>query len=187
MIHERLKTLSRPFHDHLESHPINQNLFSKNASASDYYQFLSLQYSLFLPIEVKLFDFIPDFFHYGITFHSRAIEAEHELTSLNLPLPEIRFDASSITDFTSALASLYILEGSRHGAIVILKTIRPLMLPEHPFLFLKTDPSAFMAEWKSIIKVMQEYTSTRTLEDTLILNVCQLYLEIERFYNEYHM
>lgn len=182
---EQLKNLSKPFHDSLENNPINQNLFSKNVSIFDYYRFLSLQYIIFTALENKIDCFLPQFSEYGIIYVSRALEAKKELEAHGISLPSISFDASFINDFSSALASLYLLEGSRHGAMVILKSIRPFMPSDYIFLFLETNPSVFMQQWKIITKIIQEKSATKEFRSKLILDVCKLYLEIESFYNDY--
>lgn len=185
MTSERLKNLSKPFHDTLESHLINQNLFSQSATVSDYYRFLSLQYIVFTALEDKIQPFLSRFSEYAIVYVSRASQAKQELVACGIPLPKISFDASFITDFSSALASLYLLEGSRHGAMVILKSIRSFMPSDYNFLFLETNPSDFIQQWKNITSAMQSYSTTKKLHNKLVLDVCKLYLEIEGFYNDF--
>ncbi len=185
MLSERIKKLSKPFHDNLESKSINQNLFSQNASINDYQRFLSLQYVIFTALDSKLNHFLPQFEKYGIVYIPRGLEAKKELEAYNIPLPKVSFDASFITDFSSAIAALYITEGSRHGAMVILKSIRSFMPSDYRFLFLQTNPSLFMQQWKIIIQTIEDYSNTKEKQKKLILDVCKLYLELESFYDEY--
>lgn len=185
MTPEQIKKLSKPFHDNLENNSINQKLFSHNANIGDYHRFLSLQYAIFSALDSKINHYLTQFSEYGIIYSLRGLEAKKELEAYGVPLPELSFDASFITDFSSALAALYIIEGSRHGAIVILKSIRSFMPSDYQFFFLQINPPLFMQQWKIILRTIEDYSNTQKSQNKLILDVCKLYLEIEGFYHEF--
>lgn len=174
MFLERLKTLSKPFHDELEHHSINQRLFGKEVSLEDYGEFLRLQYIIFRSLEQEIVRCSPSLLKMGVEYHYRAPLAAQELEALNIGVDEenILFE---INDLSSVLASVYLLEGSRHGAMVLLKMLRTIMPADHSFLFLESNPQDFMIRWKRMTQVLQEYASDKEIENTFILNVCRLY------------
>lgn len=185
MFSDRLKSLTKPFHDELEHHRINQKLFNKNGSIEDYCEFLQIQHFIVSSLEHQIESYYAPLLELGITYDYRAPLAEQELKLLNFPSCEEKNKNFHIDDFSSVLAAVYLLEGSRHGAMVLLKMLKPILPEAHPFLFLQSNPHEFMIRWKAIIDSLERYASTKELENQLILDVCRLYTEMRLAYDNH--
>lgn len=182
---EKLKKLTKPFHDILETHPSNTPLFSEEATRHDYHDFLAIQYGVCALLEAKIDQ--SNLNDYPVVYRSRVDTLKKEFESLNMPLPKIASHSPSGCDggiFVS-LAALYLLEGSRHGAFMILAKIKKLMPDNYPFYFLETNKEEFFGNWGNIMQTISTVVTTKELEDKFILNVCQLYLDIESIYDRF--
>ena len=70
---------------------------------------------------------------YNINFISRSLDAFEELKYLNKKPSTLEFKIPLDDNFDNCLALLYLLEGSRHGALVILRKVKDYMSKEHKF------------------------------------------------------
>ena len=184
MFLERLKTLTKPFHDEVEHHSINQNLFAHEASDKEYGEFLQLQYLMFTSLEQEIVRYSSSLLDIGIEYHCRAHLAEKELKHLNIPVGEEKV-TFELDDLSSVLAAVYLLEGSRHGAMVLLKTLRTIMPSDHDFLFLESNPQEFVVRWKRMAQTFEQYASDKEIENAFILNVCRLYCAMGVVYDNH--
>ena len=182
---EKLKKLTKPFHDLLEIHAASVPLFSENATCEDYYQFLKIQYVVYSELEEKIEALASS--EHDIAYSSRVQSIKQELESLNIALPEqvvVPFCLDE-NEILFALAALYLLEGSRHGAFMILAKVREFMPHNYRFYFLETNKEEFFTNWGNLLKIIGSLVSTQELENKFIVNVCQLYLEIGTIYDRF--
>lgn len=184
MFLESLKSKSKPYHDKLELHPINKSLFLPNATKEDYIDFLEVQYHIWGAIEKKITSYQDELDRLGIVFHSRSNDAKEELQALGKSPKNIDLDNSSMETFLDALGALYLLEGSKHGAMHIIKIAKNLNDEDHKFLFLEVNPKEFFENWKNLMTATQNYLIVNNLEDEFINRVCNLYEKMGTMYDK---
>ena len=152
-----------------------------------YINFIDLQYCIWKSIEEKINPhklLLQE--KYNINFVSRASDALKELKYLNKTPSTLDFKIPIDNDLYGCLSLLYILEGSRHGAMVILKKVKDYMPKEHQFYFLNTDINTFVERWNFIVKAIESLNEDSLQEqEKFINNVNLLYTSIQRFYDEY--
>jgi heme oxygenase len=181
-----LRNQTKLYHDSLEYHSLNQKLFSPNFIIEDYINFIDLQYCIWKSVEEKIAPhklLLQE--KYNIDFVSRASEAFEELKYLNKIPSILEFKIPIDDSFESCLALLYILEGSRHGAMVILKKVKEHMPENHQFYFLNTDINSFVQKWNFIVRAIESSNEDSSLQEKFINTVNLLYTSIQRFYDEY--
>lgn len=182
-----LKNQTKLCHDSLENHIINQKLFQPNTNFEDYCNFIDLQYRITEALEQKILPYKEHLKkEFNIDFISRATEVSKELQYINKIPTNLIFKTELKDDFESCLCALYILEGSRHGALVILKKIKSFMPEEYPFYFLKSDFNEFIKRWNLIIEAIEKKSKTSIQTEQNLINLTKsIYKSIERFYDEY--
>ena len=182
-----LRNQTKPYHDSLEHHLLNQRLFSPNFIIEDYINFIDLQYCIWRSVEEKINPYKSLLQEkYNINLISRASDAFEELKYLNKTPSRLDFKIPIDDDLCSCLSLLYILEGSRHGAIVILKKVKEYMPKEHQFYFLNTDIDTFVEKWNFIVKAIESLNEdSLEKQEKFINNVNLLYTSMQRFYDEY--
>jgi len=163
---------------------VNQSLFSSKATKLDYIHFIEVQYLVFASLEknIKLYQF--ELQQIGIDFRSRANDAKNELLILGKSPIDVDLDNSFMNNFLYALAAVYLLEGSRHGNIHILKIAKNLVDDTHQFLFLEMNQKEFFENWKNTTLSIQNHIHTHQLEDKFIEVVCDLYEQIGKLYDQ---
>lgn len=186
MFFDTLKLQTKPFHERLENHKLNQILFQETTTFQDYLLFLDLQYCVWNSIEMQIKLYEEDLQKLGIKFISRAKDAQQELESLGVVPSKITFDTTSITNLPALLGALYLMEGSRHGGMVILKKIKELAPHNHSFLFLEIDRELFHKRWQSLLEQLLLFAQkSKQNENEIISTISNLYILIESFYDEY--
>jgi len=186
MFFDKLKLQTKPFHDRLEHHKLNQILFQEKTTFQDYLLFLDLQYCVWNSIELQIKLYEKDLKNLGIEFISRANDVKKELESLGITHSTITFDTTTISNLQALLGALYLMEGSRHGGMVILKKIKEFAPPTHTFFFLEMDRELFQKRWQSLLGALLTFASkSQEDEDKLISTISELYILVERFYDEY--
>ncbi len=181
-----LKKQTKPYHDSLENHIINQKLFQSNLNFDDYCNFIDLQYHVTKSLEEKIIPYKDNLKKdFNINFVSRASDALEELKYLNKKPSTLNFKMTIDDDFETCLCALYILEGSRHGALVILKKIKEYIHQNHQFCFLKTDIATFMEQWKFIVNAIESSNKEPQKQEKFINTVNSIYTSIKRLYDEY--
>lgn len=182
----QLREITKPYHDDLENHHLNQRLFSNNSNLEDYITFIDLQYCFWLNIEQQIKLYSSELNEFGIDFTSRANDALIELNNLNRTPSPLSYDATHINTLEGCLSALYLLEGSRHGAAVILKKAKEFMPPNYQFVFLQTDNALFITRWKTIINTIEICSKNKNDTQTNLINATiSLYTSMQRFYDEY--
>ena len=124
-------------------------------------------------------------FFINIDFISRAFDALEELKYMKKTPSLLNFKLPINDDFESCLCALYILEGSRHGALVIQKKIKEYMPSNHQFYFFKTDINTFMKQWSFIVNAIESSNEDSQNQEKFINTVNLIYTSIQRFYDEY--
>jgi heme oxygenase len=186
MFFDTLKLQTKPFHDRLEYHKLNQILFQETTTLKDYILFLDLQYCVWNSIELQIQNYQKDLIPLGLQFTSRADDAKKELESLGVIPSTIIFDTTSICNLPTLLGALYLMEGSRHGGMVILKKVKELAPQNHTFLFLEINRELFQKRWQSLLEQLLIFSQkSQENENELITTISNLYILIERFYDEY--
>ncbi|MDX9744326.1 MAG: biliverdin-producing heme oxygenase [Arcobacteraceae bacterium] len=186
MFFDKLKLQTKPFHDRLEHHKLNQILFQETTNFKDYQLFLDLQYCVWNSIEMQLKLYDEDLKKLDIKFNSRANDAKKELASFGVAPSTITFDTTTISNLPALLGALYLMEGSRHGGMVILKKIKEFAPQNHSFLFLEMNRELFQKRWQSLLGALLTFASkSQKDDDKLITTIGELYILIERFYDEY--
>lgn len=185
MFLEKLKSETKDLHDKLEEKKINKNLFSPNASIEDYIDFLKVQYSIWLEVEKELGKLIPKLKEKGIEFSSRTEDITKELLKLNIDIPEQKMQIDPIDDLGSALVYLYLLEGSRHGGMVIIRHIKEFMPQGYEYIFLNTDMEKFSKNWKALMMMVSKLCSEEKPQNDFIEGVSSLYEKIGSFYDKF--
>lgn len=182
-----LRNQTKPCHDSLEHHIINQKLFQPNFKIEDYINFIDLQYCIWKSVEEKVTPYKSLLEEkYNITFVSRAADALEELKHSSKTPSTLKFEIPLNDSFESCLALLYILEGSRHGALVILKKVKEYMSQNHQFCFFNTNINTFVEKWNCITNAIENLNENSSQkEEKFIEDVNLLYKSIEGFYDEY--
>lgn len=181
-----LKKQTKQYHDSLENHIINQKLFQANLNFDDYCNFIDLQYNISKSLEEKIIPYKENLKKdFNIDFVSRASDAIEELQYINRTPTLLNFKLPINDTFESCLCALYILEGSRHGAMVILKKIKEYMPSNHQFYFFKTDINTFMKQWSFIVNAIESSNEDSQNQEKFITTVNLIYTFIQRFYDEY--
>lgn len=182
-----LRNQTKNYHDSLEDHPINQKLFNPNFIIEDYINFIDLQHCIWKSVEKRINphkSLLQE--KHNINFISRTSDAFEELKYLNKKPSTLEFKIPLDDNFDNCLALLYLLEGSRHGALVILRKVKDYMPKEHKFYFLNTDINTFVQKWNFITNAIENSNKdSLQKQEKFIDNVNLLYTSIQGFYDEY--
>lgn len=187
MFMQDLKKQTKLSHETLENHPLNQKLFQANLNFDDYCNFIDLHYNISKALEEKIIPYKENLKNdFNIDFTSRAFDALEELKYMKKTPSLLNFKLPINDDFESCLCALYILEGSRHGALVIQKKIKEYVLSNHQFYFFKTDINTFMKQWSFIVTAIESLNENSFQKQEKFINTVNLiYTSIQRFYDEY--
>lgn len=162
-LHLKLKNSTADAHDNIEKNPNLQKILSDKLTKHEYILILKKFLGFLRPLEKKLKLILKPELH---THLDKSFWLEQDLAMLNIPteVEECSF-ANIITNETSALGALYVLEGSMLGGQLIYKHLKN-------FDFINPQTSNYYAgykdqaseKWKSFLSHLTEFERNNPLQ-----------------------
>ncbi len=151
-------------HKALEQNPYSERLMSPDVTVEDYKIYLEKMYGIIMPFEQ---DIQPKLSHIVTDMANRQ---KHHLLSNDLEMlgsnteniPQYHF---SIANEAAALGSMYVLEGSTMGGMVIQKHVSKLDVPVQYFTSYGSN-TAMM--WRTFIDTLTTYAVTQNKQEEII-------------------
>lgn len=165
---QRLKAATEVIHQALDSRIMAQQPF---ASRANYARFISAQYC-FLHESEPLYDnaqlaaLLPD-----LDDRRRRALIAQDLADLNQPIPLLPTNSEATTslNFAEALGWLYVVEGSKLGAAILLRLAEKIGLGgELGARHLAAHPDGRARHWRAFTSLLDSATLSSQQEDQLI-------------------
>jgi len=153
----RIKALTRPIHDKLDSDPLGHKLMSPEATRADYAHFLARTLGFVRPIEGRLFSHAVQGLArpFWAPQERHAVRIESDLLALGVPSAEI--DGLPVMASTPEILAAghlmgvaYVLEGSMMGGLVMAKPVRRTLdlEPHEMSFFMPSDPKSIVRRFE---------------------------------------
>ncbi len=140
-----LRARTASIHQQLEASPSSTQLTSSALTPPAYEDFIRRQYAAFQQVEFGLLSFHwPNEYHYPTRIPAFAEE------KVSLPPVEISLQPSSPISLGEAIGRAYVLEGSSHGASILLKKFKanPALVHYQPFPFHRFQRMEGLSSWR---------------------------------------
>lgn len=178
---ESLRTETRSLHDHLDHHPLMQELMSPGLTLATYAVILSKFLGFYRSIEpiLAVQSLWPEL---GIDFEQRrkipALDADRATLGISQVTVPLAPAPVWIQDAASALGTFYVLEGSTLGGQVITRQIRRhcALTPEHGLQFFASYGDAVGLRWKETRAALEKFAE-QTHEEAAMIAAARLTFE----------
>lgn len=187
-----LKTLTKPFHDLVESSPFATNLAKGEVSKVDYALFLNNLLILHKKCEEMITSF-PEWKMYNIDplARQRAPFLESDLSRLDVDVNPFYPPSPFIIEwnFAAAVGVLYVLEGSTMGGQFLSRSLEEMRgkdgIPATRYYRSYNEKTAFM--WQEYCRFLDDYGERSSVHDQhqTIIAACSLFLYLSRVMNEF--
>ena len=184
MLRDRLKNLTKPFHDELETKSIPQKIISKTITKDEYIHLLSVFYSILQPFEIELSNQSAKFASFGISINQRAKAhlLENDLTNLGVALPKtIKY---SEQDFEHLVGAMYVFEGSTMGGIHLSRELALVDFAKDAHSYFTPYKQDTMQRWQEFCLFLDQIDKQSNFDgDTTILSACKTFLSLKKLVN----
>lgn len=184
--HDRLKKMTAPFHDALESTRLAQALASGRVSRSDYLAYLTQLYGVHSVIEPRVAQWA-QWERYGIAIklRTRLELLRMDLVALGVAEPSTRIDGAwdERWGFPEAVGAMYVLEGSTMGGRFLAQRLLGIVgsdgMPAIRYFSAYEDQT--MRMWGEYTHFLNRYAQDATLAERnrVLLAACSLFLTLE--------
>jgi heme oxygenase len=182
--HQRLKTLTHPFHDELEATELAKSLANATIELDDYANYLHKMHQLHNEIEKKLQSF-KEFSHYSIdtSKRSRSDFLKKDLKSLNANNKEVSsFNLEIEWSFPVAIGVMYVLEGSTMGGQILKERLKKLPVENAHTITNYFDGygAQTMKLWQEYSLFLEKYVQENPHDSSkIILGACAMFLKMQ--------
>lgn len=168
---ERLRSVTAPSHEHLESLPVSVSIMKPEVTKAEYALYLDLMHDVVKDTETNVFpiiaDIVPD-----IDERRKTAQLESDLALLGHAKTGFSTPITGGKTITPAFAMgiMYVVEGSSLGGRVILKNIKTALgfdEAEGAQYFGGYGPVTG-SHWKSFLDVLVNFENTNNNEDEII-------------------
>ncbi|MBN2895666.1 MAG: biliverdin-producing heme oxygenase [Campylobacterales bacterium] len=184
--HHRLKTMTAPFHDALESTRLAQAMASGGVGRSDYARYLTQLYVVHSVIEPRVRQWA-QWADYGIDIERRARLELLRLDLAALGVAEPSTPMQRVWDerwgFPEAVGVMYVLEGSTMGGRFLAQRLLSIVgndgLPAMRYFSAYGDQT--MRMWGEYTHFLNRYAQDATLAEhnRVLLAACALFLRLQ--------
>lgn len=181
MLRERLKVLTKPFHDELESASLNAQLTSKSITKDDYSKLLLLFYSVVAPVEEVFANHSGQFAKFGIDVAQRAKKENliRDLSNLGVAPKEV-MDIKG-QSFEWAVGAMYTLEGSTMGGMFISRELALVDFASDAHSYFNPYGEKTMPMWKQYCDFLSKIEEEPDFDSgKAILAACEMFLTMQR-------
>ncbi len=185
ILRNRLKVLTKPFHDSLEATPLAISLASGNITKDKYISFLKDLYYLHKEVESKMC-LMPEWSSYKLDphQHTRADLLLADLAAFGVHVEDITSNITLIDEYSFAkiIGMLYVLEGSTMGGRVLSQRLLHVRgnddLPVTRYYNAYADET--MQRWGEYCSFLSEYEIKHPEDSSeIILGACSMFLQME--------
>ncbi len=178
MIRDRLKVLTKPFHDELEVNSFGKKIFEKSISKEEFCDFLNRFYAILAPIEEAFVAHKDEFAKYGLNVDERlkCHIIKSDLESLGCTPTNKRVASVELNNFSALVSAMYVFEGSTMGGMMISKELQACGIPFGYFL---PYGERTMPMWQGFIKFLEGAEQSGELDENMvIISACSLFLNL---------
>jgi heme oxygenase len=184
-LRERLKTLTKPFHDETESHGFGKKIFEKTITKDEYCTMLDIFHSVVSPLEEVILSKKSEFeiLALDITKRLKSSIIRDDMAGLGRAPSKAMVTAVRGSDFSSLVGAVYVLEGSTMGGQMIAKELKELGLPFGYFL---PYGEVTMPMWQEFIGFLERCEKKEGFDvEACILGACAMFLYMRREFKKY--
>lgn len=183
MLRERLKVLTKPFHDELENDSLNVQIMRKSITKDEYTRLLTLFYSVVAPTEKIFASYCAKFAEFGIDVVQRE-KKEHLLSDLsNLgAVPKNTIDMGEHS-FEWAIGAMYVFEGSTMGGMFISRELDSIDFAKNAHSYFNPYSEKTMYMWQQYCDFLSKVEKSTDIDNNkIILAACEMFLTISATY-----
>jgi heme oxygenase (biliverdin-IX-beta and delta-forming) len=188
-LRDRLKRVTKPFHDQLENTAIARSLAEGSVSRSKYQRYLDHLAALHAHIEEKVQQFSQwKEYNIDITQRVRYPLLKEDLAALQSSESELSIPPLEVPwSFASAVGVMYVLEGSTMGGKILAQRLSHLLggdaLPATRYF--QSYGERTMPMWGEYCAFLDLFASRHPeSQDQVILSACAMFLLLQRIMDE---
>ncbi|MEY4504155.1 MAG: hypothetical protein RL154_448 [Pseudomonadota bacterium] len=180
MLRDRLKNLTKPFHDEVEQNSTGGSVMEKTITKNEYINMLSSFYSYLKPFEDVLLIHKDMFLQRGIdvTKRFRSHLLENNLATLGVQLPEIK--NYNHKEFEQLVGTFYVYEGSTMGGMALYKMLGEIEFAKDARSYFLPYGENTMTYWKEFTNFLVALSDEKDFnESKAILAACETFLNLK--------
>lgn len=183
MIHERLKRLTAPFHTMIEANRFATSLMSGAMSLDEYGEWLLRYYAFHKRIE-ECFDLFQNealAYDLDVEMRKKVALLEADLQSLDVVIPaDTGCEVHTIGSLHDLFGSMYVLEGSTMGGMVIAKQIERHFGSDAPKSYFLPYRERHMEMWRGFLSALATFHEKSGEDERIVVAACATYLYLNK-------
>jgi len=177
-LRERLKVLTKPFHDEVETGSLSAKIMDEQITKDEYVSMLTFLYEALKPLEDAIFA-NKDNFSIDVQKRFRASLLQNDLAKLGCKTPETTLFGEK--DFEWLVGSMYVFEGSTMGGIWLFKALSSIDFAKDARSYFLPYGESTMPMWKEFTLFLDEVATRDDFDDNkAILAACETFLRLKQ-------